>query len=298
MAFILTPRLVPAFQGPQCNPFGFCAPSSRPTYTYRVARPRPQRPQYSPFNHFFAQVDELLSDIDSEAERRAQIEAHLEAQREAHRQEEKRKQALHAQFTVNQTEQGWQVDGDIRGFDQENISIEVTDEHTLKIAGNTTWQTKKAAQSDAEDSTEGKMDGVTLNEPEYEDVAAADNATVSSATVESDTESHKSYQPTVEDDFEDLGAETSSLISSPSRPSSPAEVKEPKGKGKSVEEPASSTPEAPQQQDERVHGAFERSFRFPNRIDSAAVSASFQDGALKIVVPRAPVQQVQRIDIL
>lgn len=324
MAFVLTPRFVPAYQAPQCSPFGFCAPASRPAYAYRVARPRPQRPQYSSFNNFFSQVDELLGEIDREAQRQAQIEAHREAQREAHRQRQQRKRALRAQFAVNQTEEGWQVDGDIQGFDQENISIEVTDENTLKISGNTHWQSEKketqpaveaapaAEQSSTEQTVEDKMDGVTLNEPDVEAVTESETATVRSSTPDSDTQSHKSYQATVEDDFEDLGAETSSLISSPSRPSSPAEVKEPKGKERAVEEPAAtqtavtqqSQPEVPaeqqqgSQQEERVHGSFTRSFRFPERIDGANVSASFKDGALKITVPRAQAQQVRRIAIL
>ena len=100
---------------------------------------------------------------------------------------------------------------------------------------------------------------------------------------------------------------------SPSRPSSPTEVKEAKGKEKAVEEPVASQttlaqqpqPEAPvqqpqqeAQQDERVHGSFERTFRFPQRIDASNVSASFKDSALRITVPRAQVQQVRRIAIL
>lgn len=330
MAFVLTPRFAPAYQAPQCSPFGFCAPASRPAYAYRVARPRPQRPQYSSFNNFFSQVDELLGEIDREAQRQAQIEAHHEAQREAHRQRQQRKRALRAQFAVNQIEQGWQVDGDIQGFNQENISIEVTDENTLKISGNTHWQSEEertqteepqpeavtapaVEQPSTEQTVEDKMDGVTLNEPDFETVTEADTATVRSSSPDSDTQSHKSYQATVEDDFEDLGAETSSLISSTSRPSSPTEVKEPKGKEKAVEEPAATEtavtqqaqPQAPAQlgqqepqQEERVHGSFTRSFRFPERIDAANVSASFQDGALKITVPRAQAQQVRRIAIL
>jgi HSP20 family molecular chaperone IbpA len=320
MAFILTPRFAPAYQAPQCNPFGFCAPASRPAYAYRVARPRPQRPQYSSFNNFFSQVDELLSEIDHEAQRQAQIEAHHEAQREAHRQRQQRKRALRAQFAVNQTEEGWQVDGDIQGFEQENISIEVTDENTLKITGNTHWQSEKTIQRDEQQPTaetvpaveqatteqpvEDKMHGVTLNEPDYETVTETETDTVRASSPDSDTQSHKSYQATVEDDFEDLGVETSSLISSPSRPSSPAEVKEPKGKGKAVEEPVSTQTEVTQQpqtaaqQEERVHGSFTRSFRFPERIDAANVSASFKDGALKITVPRAQAQQTRRIAIL
>lgn len=329
MAFVLTPRFAPAYQAPQCSPFGFCAPASRPAYAYRVARPRPQRPQYSSFNNFFSQVDELLGEIDREAQRQAQIEAHREAQREAHRQRQQRKRSLRAQFAVNQTEQGWQVDGDIQGFDQENITIEVTDENTLKISGNTHWQSEKKTtqpeeqqpgaeatpaveQSTTEQTVEDKMDGVTLNEPDYEAVTEAETSTVRASSPDSDTQSHKSYQATVEDDYEDLGAETSSLISSPSRPSSPAEVKEPKGKERAVEEPAATQnavtqqpqPEVPaqqqeeSQQEERVHGSFTRSFRFPERIDATNVSASFKDGALKITVPRAQAQQVRKIAIL
>jgi len=313
MAFVLTPRLAPAYQAQQCNPFGLCAPVSRSPYAYRVARPRPQRPQYSSFNHFFDQVDELLSEIDREAQRQEQIKA-IEAQREAHRQRQQRKRALRANFAVNQTQQGWQIDGDIQGFDQENISIEISDEHTLKIAGNTQWQAEKKAEPNVETAPnveqqpaeQAAQDSLDINEPGFEHVTEADTTTTGTTTPDSDTQSNRSYQATVEDDFEDLGAETSSLISSRSRPSPTIE---PKGKEKAVEESAIATQpqlEAPAQQlqqpepqqEERVHGSFERTFRFPERIDAANVSASFKDGGLKVTVPRVQIQQVRRIAIL
>lgn len=326
MAFVLTPRFAPAYQAPQCNPFGFCAPASRPAYAYGISRPRPQRPQHSSFDHFFRQVDELLGDINREAEReaqrQAQLEAHREAQREAHRQRQQRKRAIRARFAVTQTEQGWQVDGEFQGFEQENISIELTDEHTLRIAGNTQWQDEKeknvepeqqqveaaAAPATEQEPTDQSVEHKT--EPEYETVTQADTANVGTSTPDSDTQSHKSYQPTVEEDYEDLGAETSSFVSSPSRPSSPTEVKEPKGKEKAVDEPIEAAvtqqpqPEVPVQQqqetrqEERAHGSFERTFRFPERIDAANVSAKFKDGALRITIPKAQVLQVKRIAIL
>lgn len=326
MAFILTPRFAPAYQASQCNPFGFCAPASRPAYTYRISRPQPRRPQYSSFNHFFSQVDELLGEIDREAQRQAQIEAHIEAQREAHRQRQQRKRALRAQFTVNQVEQGWQIDGDIQGFGQENIHIEITDENTLKISGNTRWQVEKpqpiedanstapaleTTQEQTQNATQSdNMDDATLNEPDMENDVKLDTATIGATTSDSDTESHKSYQATVEDDFEDLGAETSSLISASSGRSTPVEPKEPKGKEKAVEEsnatettiatqPEAVAPahQAPQEE-ERVHGAFERTFRFPERIQAENVSASFEAGQLKITVPKAQAPQVRRIAIM
>jgi HSP20 family molecular chaperone IbpA len=325
MAFILTPRFAPAYQAPQCNPFGFCAPVSRPTSGYRVSRPQPRRPQYSSYN-FLSQVDDLLSEIDREAQRQAQLEAHLEAQREAHRQRQlQRKRALRAEFKVNQNEQGWQIDGDIQGFGQENMVIEALDEHTLKIAGNTKWVAGKAQPEgeqpliesapvieQATEETHTDTDGVTPDEPEAETTTEIETTTAGAATPDSDTASHKSYQATVEDDFEDLGADFPS--SSSSRPSTPAESTESKGKEKAVEQPATTEtavtqqpqPEAPvpvqqhqeSQQQERVHGSFERTFRFPERIDAANVSASFKDGVLRVLVPRAQVPQSRRIAIL
>jgi hypothetical protein len=199
--------------------------------------------------------------------------------------------------------------------------IEAVDEHTLKIAGNTKWESEKAQpeaeqpQTEAapaiEQSTEEahneSLDGVTVNEPNAETATETDATTAGTATPDSDTASHKSYQATVEDDFEDLGADFPSSLSS--RPSTPAEPSEPKDKEKAVEQPTATEtavtqqpqPEAPvsaQQQQERVHGSFERIFRFPERIDAANVSASFKDGLLRINVPRAQVPQSRRIAIL
>jgi hypothetical protein len=154
-----------------------------------------------------------------------------------------------------------------------------------------------------------------VNEPEVETTTEAETTTAGAATPDSDTASHRSYQPTVEDDFEDLGAEfpSSSGTSTPATPATPAEVKEPKGKEKAIEKPVAteiaiasqSQPEAlvqqPQekpQEQERVHGSFERTFRFPERIDAAHVSANFRDGMLRIIVPKAQILQTRRIAIL
>lgn len=308
MAYILTPHFVPAYQAPQCNPFGFCAPVSRPSYAYRTTpRSEPRRPSYLRYNNFFSQVDELLGEIDREAQRQAHLQAQLEAHREAHRQRQLQKRALRAKFAVTPNAEGWQVDADITGFAQENINIEMTDENTLKITGNTEWRTESQVEAapaleetaEREEQASGnRMDGVTNNEPEIQ------SAPSRSATPNSDTQSHRSYQATVEDDFEDLGAEASSLISGPSEPSSPTEAK---GKGKAVEEPREAEtavtqqpqPENPvsQQEEPRPQGSFERTFRFPERIDASNVRASLKDGALHIAVPRAQLQPVRKIAI-
>lgn len=386
MAYIFTPRFAQAYQAPQCNPFGFCAPSSQPTYGYRTAqRPQPQ-PQRSPFASFFSQLDELVSEIDRESQRQAhieaqreaqrvaqikaareayqahveaqraayrqrqaEIEAHVAAQREAHHQRQLRKRAFRAQFAIVQNEQGWQVDAELPGFEQENISIELTDENTLKIAGNTEWsvkpQTEVHAEADAEttpveqssteetpaqtteESADEKMEGITLEpaanlEPTAEAATdVAETESVRPRTPDSDTSSRKSYQPTVEDDFEDLGPEASTLFPTPSTPATPSE---PKGKEKAVEpvehdetaeDPEVSIPtetavvpqpqlevasqqQREQEEEERFRGSFERTYRFPERIDGSNVRASLREGVLRITVPRAQTQPARRIAVL
>jgi len=229
MAFFLTPRFVPA---QQCSPFA-CAPS-RPIYR----RPAPAAvPSFVPF---LSQVEELLGEIGREARRAAHI------------QRQQRKRIFRARFDVRENNDGYEVEGELPGFEQENI-------------------------------------GATLAEPEADE--------------HSDTSSHKSYQPTVEDDFEDLGAETSSTVSASSSPA----PTEPKGKEKAVEPVQQTSTPAPQQQQqqprdqellsERVYGSFERNFRFPERIDAEGVRASLKNGVLSIKVPKAPVPAVRSITI-
>lgn len=283
MAFFLTPRFAPAYTSPQCNPWA-CSP--RPAQAPRHV----SRPDFTSFAPFLSQVDELLSKIDREA------------RREAHRQRQQRKRIARAHFNVHENNGGYQVDGEIAGFQQDHIEIEVTDDNTLKVTGDTD---RKAEQSQAstsapetlpleEPAQDETMEGVTLNEPELGRAASP---------AQSDTSSNKSYQATVEDDYEDLGDEFTSTHSAPT---------EPKGKEKVVDEPAANTettvqqqhqPEAPTQQQQsendewRFEGSFERTFRFPERIDAAGVRASLKNGLLSITVPKAKAPEVRRIVI-
>jgi HSP20 family molecular chaperone IbpA len=284
MAFFLTPRFAPAYTSQQCNPLA-CSP--RPAQ----APHRVSRQAFPSFVPFLSQVDELLSEIDREA------------RRQAHRQRQQRKRIARAHFNVHEINGGYQVDGEIAGFEQEHIDIEVTDDNTLKVTGDTDRKVEQPqavvptpeAPATGEPAQDEKMDGVTLNEPELERP---------SSPTHSDTGSNKSYQATVEDDFEDLAAEFASARSAPA---------EPKGKEKVVDQPAANTetavqqqpqPEAPAQQQQqpendawRFQGAFERTFRFPERIDAAGVRASLKNGLLSITVPKAKAPEVRRISI-
>ncbi len=48
---------------------------------------------------------------------------------------------------------------------------------------------------------------------------------------------------------------------------------------------------------ERVYGAFHRSFNLPSNIDTSAVKASFRDGVLEIVLPKAEEAKPRQISI-
>ncbi|KAF2872729.1 HSP20-like chaperone, partial [Massariosphaeria phaeospora] len=189
------------------------------------------------FIPFLSQVDNLLSELDREASRQ-----------EAQRQRQQRKRAFRARFDVNENKEAYQIDGEVPGFEQEHISIEVTDEHTLKVAGNTEQQTEAAPAADAQTTTaevEDKMDGP--KEP-------------------------KGKEPVTE-----------TAVQKQPQPEVPAQQ--------------SPQPENREWLSERVHGSFERTFRFPERIDATNVRASLKNGVLNVVVPKAQAPEVRRIVI-
>jgi HSP20 family protein len=48
---------------------------------------------------------------------------------------------------------------------------------------------------------------------------------------------------------------------------------------------------------ERVSGEFERSVRLPDFVDTDRIEASYANGLLRVVVPKAPAAQPRRIEI-
>ncbi|KAL6706087.1 hypothetical protein ACN47E_006003 [Coniothyrium glycines] len=333
MALLITPRFLPAYeQEPHCNPFALFAQIPPAAYSRRICRPQRHNAQFSSFNHFFSHVDKLLADINRQTRRQEQLEAHLEERRETHRQRQHQKHAIPVVFTVNQTGEGWQVAGDIDGFKQDQIKIEVDDERTLRISGNTLWQAETSStpktkattavdqisqdkQPQVEASVE-HVDSATTNDPEAEPSSNAEPGTVSSAISNSDTESHKSYQATVEDDFEDLGTAISSIISISSDNSPLTKSNESIDKQRTVEKPlVTDSMIAPQmtpaphiqktlpeqekrEEQQRFHRSFERVFNFPERIQVDNVSAKFEGGILKVAIPRVHAAQFKRVVIL
>lgn len=166
-------------------------------------------------------------------------------------------------FDVKEAKESYQLEGELPGISQENISIEFTDEHTLTIKGRSERHVESGSRPQAADAT-----------------PALTPAQDGTATPTSDSASVKSHQATVEDE------------------NAPTTTETPEPKGKEVEKQPE--PEAPKDHfwvSERRIGEFTRSFSFADRVDQEAVKASLKNGILSIVVPKAPKPESRRINI-
>ena len=164
---------------------------------------------------------------------------------------------------MKETKETYTVDAEVPGVEQDNLSIEFTDEHTLTVKGRNERFVEKG------------------NKPEA--IKAAKTPAVEDGTATPSSE--KSHQATVEDDepaYTSAAQQTSEVAN-------PAPAPEP-----------AKTPEEPKEQywySERRVGEFSRSFKFPSRVDQQAVKASLKNGVLSIVVPKAAAPESRRITI-
>lgn len=242
------------------------------TRCYAPARPQHSQRSYTnqDFLPFLSLIDSAFNEINKAAARQQQSQ-----------------QVLKTRFDVRETQEGYEIEGEIPGVEQEDISIEFSDDQTLTIKG-------KTERSEAGNQTQTPAQA---EEPQaIEQQPESDN--------HSETSSVRSHQATVEDDFEDLAAE-SDTVSSASQPQPSAADK---GKQPATEEVAPPAYEAAQstqeeQQEstsrnwvsERSFGSFSRTFKFPVRVNTDAVKASLKNGVLAITIPKAPVAEVRRI---
>jgi len=166
-------------------------------------------------------------------------------------------------FDIKESKESYELKGELPGIEQSNVNIEWSDEHTLNISGNT--------ESRFESSNEK-----TETSPE-----------VTESEVASDSASEKYQKPSVE---EEEGFEK---IASPSE--KPAEATVTKTETEAVTKPSS--PKSRYWVTERSVGSFQRTFRFPGRVDHDAVKAQLKNGILSIVVPKAKALEPKKITI-
>jgi HSP20 family molecular chaperone IbpA len=243
-------------------PVSFCAPQAA-------------EPQFFP-------LFRLLNDFDnySRDSRGASVAPAPAPRQQRAKQARPQPIAFHPRFDVRETEDAYELHGELPGLARENITIEFPEHQTIVISG--TVERNYASGS-------SKNSDVSHEEP-------------TSPEVETETETatekprRNSHQATVEDDPEDENTPASSRPSSPwtdvAKPAAPA----------AAEETTQTPAQTPKDQSkywlrERSIGRFSRTITFPARIDEDNAAAVLKNGILSITVPKAKVSTPTKIQI-
>ncbi|KAI8954800.1 30 kDa heat shock protein [Xylaria longipes] len=175
-------------------------------------------------------------------------------------------QTFTPRFDVRETEENYELHGELPGVNKKDVHIEFSDAQTVVIRGNVE-RTYTQGNPPAGLIGDTGMSGAITNEPHGEDNA--------------ETRSNKSLQPTVEDEKEGDAA-TSGQVAKSEAPATPESQQQPKSKFWVYE---------------RSVGNFSRTFTFSNRVDHENVSASMDNGILTVIVPKAKKPETRRIAI-
>lgn len=164
-------------------------------------------------------------------------------------------------FDVRETGEAYELHGELPGMNKEGLQIEFTDPQSLLIRGKVE-RTYTSGTPPAGTLEDAKMSGAITESGEQERPKSPHQATV-----------------------EDENADGTTTAPSESQVS----------KSSSKQQPADT---AKYWLSERTVGEFARAFSFPTRVDQDAVTASFKDGILTVVVPKAAKHEPRRITVL
>ncbi|KAK3302704.1 HSP20-like chaperone [Chaetomium strumarium] len=180
---------------------------------------------------------------------------------------------FHPKFDVRETENAYELHGELPGLERENVSIEFSDVQTLVIRG-------RVERSYGPDSSSNN------------NKANNNNNNTGTAEAEKPQTRRNSHQATVEDDPEESSTRASTPAITPevepAKPVSRSEVIKP------AQDEATSTKYWLW---ERSVGEFSRSFSFPARVDHDGVAASLNNGILSVTVPKSKKPVTRRIEI-
>lgn len=172
-------------------------------------------------------------------------------------------------FDVRETEDAYELHGELPGVDRDNIQIEFTEPQTLVIRGSVE-RTYTAGTPPPGLVAEGSHPQGSIGE-----------------LGESHTTPAVSHKATVEDDIDESVTEQFTPAETPV-----TQAAEP------VEKPQK-TP-APAEKywvSERSIGDFSRTFNFPARVDQDTVTAHLNNGVLTVSIPKAKKHELRRITV-
>ena len=208
---------------------------------------------------------------------------------------------FHPRFDVRETQDSYELHGELAGVDRSNVSLEFTEPQTLVVSGKVerNYHSKnntQAAVPAVENTPEAIAD--THSEASHDD---DDNASASGARTPLDEEfteiasprsasPARSHRATVTDEEDEEALERGKAIAEEEKntvATTPAPVA-----------PApTQTTAAPSERywyQERAIGQFKREFKFPVPVDESNVRASLENGILSVSVPKAK-REVRRI---
>ncbi|KAG5913870.1 hypothetical protein E4U61_006365 [Claviceps capensis] len=165
-------------------------------------------------------------------------------------------------FDVRETSENYELHGELPGISKNNVQIEFTEPQSLIIRG-------KAERS----YTSG-----TLSPP-----AGSIDQPGKKATITKAGEAGSSHRATVEDEKD----ESSGTVLSKTNQQQVERTDKKQHPEHGVKYWLS----------ERSVGEFARTFNFPSPVDQDSVSASFKDGVLSVIVPKAKKQGARRVAI-
>jgi HSP20 family molecular chaperone IbpA len=170
-------------------------------------------------------------------------------------------------FDVRETGEAYELHGELPGMSKENVHIEFTEAQTMLVRGKVERSyTAGTPPNGAVEGTASPAAAITEGEPRRKNSTGSHQATVED---EAESQSHESG-------FEGVVATK--------RPEENEQPKKPADKAKYW-------------LTERSVGEFSRSFNFPSRVDQETVTASFKDGILSVVVPKAKKHETRRIAV-
>ncbi len=160
-------------------------------------------------------------------------------------------------FDVRERNAAFELQGELPGLQQENVTIEFTDPHTLVIRGKV--EREETFTNMKDDGGSAQLEG---NQSSAKAISGGEGETASSADAAS-TEAQGNQSNTALNNA-DAGTDAVS--------SKTGEFED----GERYKYWVS----------ERVVGGFERHFKFPSDVDQEAVKASLKNGILSVVVPK------------
>jgi HSP20 family molecular chaperone IbpA len=181
--------------------------------------------------------------------------------------------AFNPKFDVRETEEAYELHGELPGIARDNVGIEFTEPQTLVVRG-------RVERSYTSGTPPASLDGGAAK--------AAITEGGESAPAHQQQHSHKAS--VADEEFENV--ESASTTEKPATSNNEVAKHD-----KKAEAPAAPEPREKYWVSERSVGEFSRTFSFPGRVDQDAVTANLNNGILSIVVPKAKKAEARRIAI-